>query len=268
MSIQLALPTLIDTHCHLDYDYAPKSEAELVQEAHAAGVSHLVTIGTEMASIEKLPLISARYPHVYHTVGIHPHEAVTFKDGDLELLREAAKHPKCRAIGEIGLDYHYDHSAPEVQKKVLEMQLTLALEVKQPIVIHSREGEEDLLIALTRYAKQVPAGAPVGIIHCFTGTRAFGEACLKLGFLISFSGIITFKKADDLRALVKDFPLNQILVETDSPYLAPIPNRGRKCEPSMVKLTAMKVAELKGISLEDVALTTTQTAKKFFRIAD
>ena len=257
---------LIDSHCHLDYDYAPKTEADLVREAGLAGLSHLITIGTDMASLPKLAAISERHANVFHTVGVHPHEAVTFLDGDIELLRAASAHPKCRAIGEIGLDYHYDHSLPDVQKKVLELQLELALSVKQPIVIHSREAEPELLEALKRYAVRVPNGAPVGIIHCFTGTQGFGQACIDLGFYISFSGILTFKNAEDLRVCARAFPLSQILVETDSPYLAPIPFRGKKCEPSMVKLTAQKIAEVKGIPLEEVAKVTTANAKQFFRI--
>jgi TatD DNase family protein len=257
---------LIDSHCHLNYDYAPKTADDLIREAKAAGITALVTIGTDLQTISEVQSISEKYEEVYHTIGVHPHDASSLSDADSELLLRAAKHPKCRGIGEIGLDYHYDNSPREIQKQRLEQQLEIALELAKPIVIHSRDGEEDLLRSLTSYAKRVPTGSIPGVIHCFTGTEAFGRACLDLGFYISFSGIITFKKADEVRACVAAFPLEKLLVETDSPFLAPIPHRGKKCEPAMVKLTAMKIAEVKGVDLETVARVTTENAKRVFRI--
>ncbi|MEK6578775.1 MAG: TatD family hydrolase, partial [Bdellovibrionota bacterium] len=148
----------------------------------------------------------------------------------------------------------------------LEEQLHLAIVLKKPVVIHSRDAEEDLLLLLTHYAKRVSTGVIPGMIHCFSGTRTFGQACLDLGFYISFSGIITFKNAESLRECAREFPLDRILVETDSPYLAPIPHRGKKCEPSMVRLTANKLAEVRGITFETVAEATTANAKRFFKI--
>jgi TatD DNase family protein len=257
---------LIDSHCHLEYDYAPKDTAALIAEARAAGVEYLVTIGTDAASWPKVAEISERHAEVYHTVGMHPHEAVDFRDEHLELLEKAATHPKCRAIGEIGLDYHYDHSPREIQRSRLGQQLEIARRVSQPIVIHSREGEPDLLAQLTEHVKLLPGDHIPGVIHCFTGTRGFGQACLELGFYISFSGILTFKNAEDLRECARAFPLDRLLVETDSPYLAPIPFRGRKCEPSMVRMTAQKLAEIKGVSFEEVAKATTTNSRKLFRI--
>jgi TatD DNase family protein len=262
-----ALPELIDSHCHLDYDYAPKGEADLVREAGLAGVSHLITIGVDLNSIDKLPPISARYPNVFHTIGFHPHEAVDFRDEDHSpRLLAAARAPKCRAVGEIGLDYHYDHSPRDVQKRVFDRMLELALEAEQPVVIHSREGEADLLEAVRRYRARLPEGREPGVIHCFTGTKEFGLACLELGFLISFSGILTFKNSETLRDCARAFPLERLMVETDSPYLAPVPHRGRKCEPAMVRATAERLAELKGVSVDEVARLTTANAKRLFRI--
>ena len=258
--------SLIDSHCHLNYDYAPKSHEDLVREAALAGVEALVTIGTDLPSIRAVQEISERHPNVYHTVGVHPHEAVTLSDADIGLLEKSASHPKCRAIGEIGLDYHYDHSPREIQRKRLDQQLELALSLRQPIVIHSRDGEEDLLRSLTAYSRKLLSGALPGIIHCFTGTYDFGKSCIDLGFLISFSGILTFKNAEEVRSCAVAFPLSSLLVETDSPYLAPIPYRGRKCEPSMVKFTAEKLAEIKGVSFDEVAAVTTANAKRVFRI--
>jgi TatD DNase family protein len=257
---------LIDSHCHLNYDYAPKTNDDLIREAQAAGIVALVTVGVDLPSIPLMVAISERHPHVYHTVGVHPHEASTIADGDLTKLEQAAAHPKCRAIGEIGLDYHYDHSPRDIQRQQLDQQLELALRVGLPVVIHARDAEADLLEALTRYAKRVPTGSIPGVIHCFSGTQTFGQACLDIGFYISFSGILTFKTAEDLRVAAKAFPLDRILVETDSPYLAPIPHRGRKCEPSMVRLTAQKLAEVKGLTLEEVAKATSANTRKVFGI--
>ncbi|MEO5969167.1 MAG: TatD family hydrolase [Bdellovibrionia bacterium] len=257
---------LIDSHCHLNYDYLPKSLEDILGEAQLAGVESLVTIGTDLASIGEIQTISEKYPNVYHTVGVHPHDAVVLKPEDMPILEKAGRHPKCRAIGEIGLDYHYDHSPRDVQKSALKLQLDLARQLGLPVVIHSREGEEDLLQALTEYSRQLPADAIPGIIHCFSGTVAFGQACVELGFYISFSGILTFKKADEVRTAAQLFPLDRILVETDAPFLAPIPYRGKKCEPSMVKVTALKLAELRGISFEEVARATTANSKRVFRI--
>ncbi len=258
---------LIDTHCHLDYDYSPKSQADILREAREAGVSAFITIGVDLGSLDRLPLISEAHADIWHTIGVHPHEAAEVKPGDLERVRLASRHPRCRAIGEIGLDYHYDHSPREVQQKVFRDQLELALEERKPIIIHSRDGEEDLLAGLRDYCSRLPEGAVPGVIHCFTGTRAFGEACLALGFFISFSGILTFKNAENLRECARDFPLERLVVETDSPYLAPVPHRGKKCEPSMVRLTAMKIAELKGLPFDTVAEATTRNARKLFGLA-
>jgi len=257
---------LIDSHCHLNYDYAPKTADDLVREAELAGVRALVTIGTDLKTLGEVQKISERFPNVYHSVGVHPHDAIEMGDSDLAVLETAAQHPKCRAIGEIGLDYHYDHSPRDVQKRRLEDQLALALKLKKPIVVHSREGETDLLASLTLYAKKVPAGSIPGIIHCFTGTLEFGQACVDLGFYISFSGILTFKKAEDVRAAALVFPLERLLVETDSPYLAPMPHRGKKCEPSMVKQTALKLAEIKGVSFDELARVTTANSSRIFGI--
>ena len=257
---------LIDSHCHLNYDYLPKSLEEVLTEARLAGVEALITIGTDLASIGEIQAISEKYPYIYHTVGVHPHDAIVLKPDDMPALEQAGRHSKCRAIGEIGLDYHYDHSPRETQKSVLKMQLDLARQLGLPVVIHSREGEEDLLQALTEYSRQLPAGAIPGVIHCFSGSVTFGQACVDLGFYISFSGILTFKKADEVRTAAQLYPLDKILVETDAPFLAPIPYRGKKCEPSMVKLTALKLAELRGISFEEVAQVTTANSKRVFRI--
>jgi TatD DNase family protein len=262
----------IDTHCHLDYEGSEKPATQLVQEAMAAGVRTLINIGTDLPTLSRVQDASDRFSNVYHTVGVHPHEAVTVAAGDLEKIREAARHPKCLAIGEIGLDYHYDHSPREVQRRILDQQLDMALECGLPIVVHTREAEEDQLESLKRYVSRLPLGADgcaariPGVIHCFTSSQAFGQACLALGFYISFSGILTFKAAEELRVAAKAYPLDRLLVETDSPFLAPAPMRGRKCEPSMVIHTGRKLAEIKQVGIDEVARITTQNARKVFGI--
>ena len=264
------MAALVDSHCHLSYDFAPKTADDLVREAHEAGVEYLVAIGTDLENTATLHTLSERHPGVVHTIGVHPHDASTLKPSDLDILRTRARHPLCRAIGEIGLDYHYDHSPRATQIAELEAQLALALELKLPVVVHSREAEDDLLPRLQDYARaaKMRPDQPVGVIHCFTGTRAFGSACLDSGFLVSFSGILTFKNSEDLRDSARAYPLDRLMVETDSPYLAPIPHRGKKCEPSMVRFTAMKLAEIKGVTLDEVAETTTRNARAMFRLGE
>lgn len=258
---------LIDSHCHLHYDYAPKQASDLIAEAHAQGIDTLVTVGTDPASFEPLAKLADAHPRVYFTAGIHPHEAEKVQDADLELIRRHAVHPKCVAIGEIGLDYYYEHSPREPQLRRLNDQLQIATELGKPIVIHSRLGEDDLLAALTPFAQAKTAeGRLPGVIHCFTGSLKFGEACLALGFRISFSGILTFKNAEDVREAARSFPLERLLVETDSPYLAPIPFRGKKCEPAMVRFTAQKLAEIKRVPLEEVARATYSNTCEVFGI--
>jgi TatD DNase family protein len=266
MNQMRGLPGLIDSHCHLAYEYLPKTYEDLVREAHSAGIEALITIGTDFPSLPVNQEISEKMPNVYHTVGIHPHDTSALSASGLGTLEASAKHPKCKAIGEIGLDYHYTHSSKEVQISGLESQLELARRLHLPVIIHSRDAEEDLLPLLKAHALSSSSKHAPGVIHCFSGTVEFGKKCLDLGFLISFSGIITFKKADEVRAAAQIFPLERILVETDSPFLAPVPFRGKKCEPSMVHWTAQKLAEIKAIPLEEVAEVTTRNARNFFQI--
>ncbi len=255
-----------DSHCHLDYDYDGKTTETLLEDARAKGVVGFTTIGTEVPRWPALEAISEKFDDVFHTIGVHPHDSKDLTDEGLVELKQRALHPKCRAIGEIGLDYHYDHSPRETQKKRLDDQLEIAIETKQPIVIHSREGEDDLLVALKRYAARSKAARAPGIIHCFSGTEKFARGCLDLGFLISISGIVTFKKSQELRTTIQRLPIRQLLVETDAPFLAPEPFRGKKCEPAMVVQTGLKLAELFGVPAAELAAITTKNAHEFFRV--
>lgn len=257
---------LVDSHCHLEYEGSAKPENQLVQEALDQGVVYLMNVGVDLPSLEKVQASSERYPQVFHTVGVHPHEAQSMTSDSIEVLRKAARHPKCKAIGEIGLDYYYDNSPREIQRQQLQAQLDLAAELGLPVVIHTRDAEEDQLKALQEHVARLSPDAQKnpGVIHCFTGTQSFGQACIDLGFSISFSGILTFKTAEALRECARSFPLDRILVETDSPFLAPIPHRGKKCEPVMVIHTAQKIADVRGISLEELAEATFQNTCRVF----
>jgi TatD DNase family protein len=255
---------LIDTHCHLDFDYAPKTADLLIQEGMEAGIGAFITIGTRFETFPMLQQLAETHPQVYFTVGLHPDEPMQLSTEQLDQLKRLASHPKCRAIGEIGLDYHYPQIDRDLQLTMLQTQLELAIELQKPVVIHSREAEADLLKALQQYAHR--AKPPVGVIHCFSGTLAFAQACVELGFYISFSGILTFKNAESVRDAAKVLPLSQLLVETDSPFLAPVPHRGKKCEPRMVALTAQKLAEVKGLAFSEVVAQTTLNAKTLFHL--
>lgn len=257
---------LIDTHCHLNYEYDNgKTPAQLVEACIMNNVKYQITIATDHTNFAEVQKISETFPSVFHSIGIHPHEASLVTPEILATMKTYLTHPKCVAVGEVGLDYYYEHSQPEKQKIECASQLEIALEFKKPAVIHSRDAEEELLDILTDYAKEVKGYSP-GVIHCFSGTEPFARACLDLGFYISLSGIFTFKNTEDLRQMVKGFPIDRLLVETDAPFLAPVPMRGKKCEPAMVKHTALKLAEVLGIPFDELARITSENAKKCFSL--
>ena len=260
---------LIDSHAHLDYEYDVSTE-ELLRNAKEAGVEKIITIAATVDSLDRAKNLADRFTELYFTSGIHPHDAKDFSSEIAEKIKQLAQHPKCVAIGELGLDYHYDLSDRSTQFSVFTAQTALALELGKPIIVHTREADADTLKILAPFAKsfleQWPDRSP-GVIHCFTGDRALAEACLQLGFYISFSGILTFKNAEDLREIVRTVvPLDKIMVETDSPYLAPIPHRGKKNQPAFTKFVAEKVAELKGLSLPELAKYTTANTSRLFRL--
>jgi TatD DNase family protein len=258
---------LIDTHCHLNYEYdGGRGPAQLVEQAVVNGVETLITIATEHANFETVQKISEQFPNVFHTIGVHPHEASLVNAEVLKFMRPFLDHPKCVAVGEIGLDYYYEHSDRVKQQEECWSQMELAIDAKKPLVIHSRDGEADLLPMLARFSKENKSGHSPGVIHCFSGSEKFALDCIDLGYYISLSGIFTFKNSESLRQMVKGFPLNRLLVETDSPFLAPVPMRGKKCEPFMVKHTALKLAEVLGMPFEELASVTTANAKACFRI--
>lgn len=253
---------LVDSHCHLDYpDFEAEGVPEILARAKAAGIGHFLTICTHISQFDRILATAEQSPLIHCTVGTHPHHAA--EGGEIDVTREEivalTKHSKVAGIGECGLDYHYNHSPPAEQQQVFATHIEAALEADLPLVIHTREAEEDTV----RILKDVGQGRAKGVMHCFSSSMDLAEKSLEIGFYISFSGIITFKKSGELREIVKRVPLSSMLVETDSPYLAPEPHRGKKCEPAFTRLTAEKVAELKGVSLEEVAEATT---KNFFTL--
>jgi TatD DNase family protein len=253
--------SLIDSHCHLDSPEFDADRDEVVTRALEAGVEQMVAIGTGNGppDLEAGIRLADRYPQFYATVGIHPHDAAKATDPDFQRLAELLSHPKVVALGEIGLDYHYDFSPRETQTSVFIQQMEIAAAVKKPIVIHTREAWDDTAALLEKYWKPHGIG---GIMHCFSGGPVEARRALGLGFYLSFGGIVTFPKALDLQAAAKEAPADRILVETDSPYLAPVPKRGKRNEPALVVHTARKLAELRGQSMEEVSRSTSENFRR------
>jgi TatD DNase family protein len=251
---------LVDSHCHLDYPEFAAEFDDVLTRARAAGVGHFLTIGTELASFPRVLATAERSPDIHCTVGVHPHEAQKEPLRSPDDLLRAAQHPKVVAFGETGLDFYYNHSPRAEQMSDFRIHIAAAREAKLPLVVHTRDAEDET-IAILR--EEFEAGAFAGVIHCFTGTAELAKAAVELGFFISVSGIATFKKADELRAVIKQVPLENLLVETDAPYLAPLPHRGKRNEPSFVVHTAAMLAELKGIGSSELA---SRTTANFFRL--
>lgn len=257
---------LIDSHCHLDGVKFAEDRDAVIERARAAGVRLMLAIGTGDGppDLSVAVRLAERYPFIFATVGVHPHDAAKWTPECIPQLRALMPHPKVVGLGEIGLDYHYDFSARDVQQKVFIDQLHLAAEARKPIVIHAREAWDDTFAILAEH--WAPAGLP-GIMHCFTGGPTEAERSLAMGFFISFSGIVTYSKAPDVQAAAKVTPLDRMLVETDSPYLAPLAHRGKRNEPAFVVATAEKIAELKQISLAEVSAATTANFLRLFPAA-
>jgi TatD DNase family protein len=251
---------LVDSHCHLEYKGLVEDQAEVLARARAAGVGAFLNISTRQSEWAQVVGTAAREPDVFASVGIHPHEADAHQDLGRAALLEATRHPRVIAIGETGLDYFYDKSDREAQKSLFRIHIDVAREVQLPVIIHTRDAEDDTHAIL---AEEMGKGAFPALIHCFTASAEFAEKVLALGLTISLSGIVTFKNAKDLAAIAKAIPKDRLLVETDSPFLAPVPHRGRVCEPAYVADTAAFVAGLRGTDVEHL---TTQTTANFFNL--
>ena len=255
---------LIDSHCHLNYEGLVERQGEVLDNARKRGVSGFLNISTRQREWRDIIGVAERNADVWASVGVHPHEADAHPDLGATMLVEAADHPRVVAIGECGLDYYYDKSDRQAQRKRFEAHIEAAHETGLPLVVHTREAEEDTAEILGRAVKEKGV---TGVLHCFTGSAELARKGLDLGFYISLSGIVTFKNAADLQDTTKWLPADQMLVETDSPFLAPVPHRGQKCEPAFVVDTAAFVAELRGEPLEQLAETTTANFFKLFNKA-
>lgn len=252
---------LIDSHCHLEYKGLIEEQAMVIARARAAGVGAFLNISTRQSEWDQVIATAARETDIFASVGIHPHEADAHADLGRAVLLAATHHPKVIAIGETGLDYYYDKSDRAVQQALFRMHIDVARETQLPLIIHTRDAEDDTHAIL---ADEMGKGAFPALIHCFTASADFAEKVLALGLTISLSGIVTFKNAKDLQDIAKTIPQDRLLVETDSPFLAPVPNRGKVCEPAFVADTARFVAELRGVSPEVLARQTTANFARLF----
>ncbi|HKT36649.1 MAG TPA: TatD family hydrolase [Nitrospira sp.] len=252
---------LIDTHTHLDDPRYDADRDPTIERARQAGVTAFVTIGCDLATSKSAVALADRYPDVYASIGVHPHEVKHVADGWYDEFRRLARHEKVVAYGEIGLDYHYNHSAPKEQRQRFREQVQLARDLRLPVIIHTREAQEDT-ISILREEKASEIG---GVFHCFSGDAWLAKDALDLGFYLSFSGILTFTNATMLRDIAKQTPLDRVLIETDCPYLTPVPYRGKRNEPAFVSEVAKQLAELHStLSLEQIEQTTTENARRLF----
>ena len=251
---------LVDSHCHLDFPELAGDAEGVIARARNAGVGHMLTIGTKLTAFDGVRAVAERFDNVSCSVGIHPHEAGVEPETDVAKLMDLAAHPKVVAFGETGLDFYYEHSPRADQERSFRVHIAAARAARLPIIVHTRDADPEMTTILTEEQKK---GAFSGVIHCFSSGPELAETALDLGMYLSFSGIVTFKKAEALREVVKTTPLDRILVETDSPYLAPVPYRGKTNEPAYVVQTAATVATLKGLSPEELA---TRTTENFFAL--
>jgi TatD DNase family protein len=248
---------LVDSHCHLDFpDFAAERDA-VVARARDAGVGTMLTIATRLDQFPGVRAIAEAYPEIWCSVGVHPHEAADHADTTAADLAVLAAHPRVVGVGESGLDFHYDHSPRAIQEHVFRAHIAASQASGLPLIIHARDADDEVARILSE------TRPPPGVLHCFSSGRGLAEAALDLGFYISISGIVTFRNAEELRAIVRDVPLERLLVETDAPYLAPVPYRGQRNEPAYVAATAACLAALKGVASDELAAA---TSANFFRL--
>lgn len=251
----------VDSHCHLNYEGLVERQDDVLQSARNRGVSTMLNISTREREWDDIVGTAEREGDVWASIGIHPHEADAHPDVDTAKLVAKADHPRVVAIGETGLDYYYEHSDREQQKRSFRSHIAACRETGLPLIVHTRDAEEDTAEIL---ADEMGKGDYKGVIHCFTASREFADKALDLGFYISISGIVTFKNAKDLQETAAKLPADRLLIETDSPFLAPVPNRGKTCEPAFVADTAAFLADLRGESVDELAAYTTRNFRTLF----
>ncbi len=253
---------LIDSHAHLDDRRFDKDRDEIIKSLEEAGVELVINPGADVSSSIKAVALAEKYPNIYAAVGVHPHDAKTMDENTIGLLRSFTKREKVVAIGEIGLDYHYDNSPRDVQRKRFREQLALAKEVGLPVIIHSRDAAKDTYDIL----EEAQDGSLKGVMHCYSGSIEMAMEYIKLGFYISLAGPVTFKNARVAKEVAKAVPIDRLLIETDAPYLTPEPYRGKRNEPVYVRYVAGTIAELRGMTFEEVAKKTAENTKRLFNI--
>ena len=256
---------LIDSHCHLNYEGLVERQAQVLENARQCGVTGFLNISTRQSEWKDVVAVAECEPDVWASIGVHPHEADAHPDLGVAVLVEAASHPDVIAVGECGLDYYYNKSDRAAQRVRFAAHIDAARETGLPLVVHTRDAEEDTAEILSDAVKE---GGVTGVLHCFTGSAELARVGLDLGFYVSLSGIVTFKNAQGLQEIAKWLPADRMLLETDSPFLAPVPHRGQKCEPAFVADTASFVAELRGETVEELAETTTANFFRLFRKAE
>jgi len=252
---------LIDSHCHLDFaDFSTDRDA-VIERARAAGLKRMITISTRIKAFGSISTLAENYEEVFCTVGTHPHHAHEETEESADFLVALARHPKCVGIGETGLDYHYDKAPRDTAARVFRTHIAAARQSRLPIVIHARDADADVAAILQ---DEMGKGAFSGLLHCFTASAFLAEAALSLGLFISFSGVLTFKNSQSLRDIARAVPMNRLLIETDAPFLAPVPYRGKRNEPSFVEATAKTLAEVKGVSIQTIARETSANTLRLF----
>lgn len=255
---------LIDTHVHLNADQYEDDLQEVIDRALEANVQKMVVIGFDRKTIERAMELAETYPFIYAVIGWHPVDAIDCTEEDLQWIEELSAHEKVVGIGETGLDYYWDKSPKEIQQTIFRKQIRLAQKVNLPIIIHNREATEDVI----RILQEEEAHLTGGIMHCFGGSVETAKQCIDMNFMISLGGPVTFKNAKKPKEVATEIPLEHLLIETDAPYLAPHPHRGKRNEPALVALVAEEIARLKGISVDEVAQATTSNAMRFFHLDD
>ena len=252
---------LFDTHAHYDAEQFDADRGEILDAMQENGVGLVINPGCDIPTSRKAISLAESYDYIYAAVGYHPESCALYQESELDILREMAKNPKVVAIGEIGLDYYWEENPPkELQQEVFRAQMKLAQELKKPVIVHDREAHADSLMII----KEFPDVK--GVFHCFSGSAEMAKELVKMGWMISFTGVLTYKNARKAVEAAEAVPIESIMIETDAPYMAPVPHRGKRCDSSMVLHTCEKLAEIKGITLEECACITTENGKRFFGI--
>jgi TatD DNase family protein len=259
---------VIDTHCHLNFDVFDGDREAVVVRAQAAGVDRIIAPAVDLPTSVAVTTLAQTHPRVYAAVGVHPNSTANWSAEHLAAIEDYSRSPRVVAIGEIGLDYHWDYSPPDVQKVAFQAQLDLAKRLQLPVIIHNRESSEDVMTMLEAWARDLPATLKdrPGVMHSFSGDMGIAERALAAGFYLGFTGPITYKNAEATRRIAATVPLQRLLVETDAPYLTPIPHRGKRNEPAYIPLVVERLAAVKNISADEMARITTENAERLFLI--